>query len=95
MYLSRSKDETDYRTLQETVGALFFGVPTDGMDVDALASIIGNLPASYSVSLLDEGQGFRLRQSLHNDFCQVFDQEDSRIYSFFETRKTKTVTKVC
>ncbi|KAM0803761.1 hypothetical protein BDR22DRAFT_800723, partial [Usnea florida] len=89
--MRKSPNEVDQETVLSTYGALFFGVPTQGMDVQAIANMVQNLPARYISALLNQKDGFRLRQRQHNDFCQAFDYKDSRIVQFFELEKSPTV----
>ena len=89
--MRKSSDDVDQETVLSTYGALFFGVPTQGMDVEAIANMVQNLPARYISTLLDQKNGFRLRQRQHDDFCQAFDYEDSKIVQFFELEKSPTV----
>ena len=84
----------DRLSLQSTYGALFFGVPSQGMNVEALASMVQNFPARYDLSLLDEQLGFRAQSRQHKEFCEAFAYRDSKIIYFFELRKSPTVLKV-
>ena len=93
--MKRSNDHRDKLILQHTYGALFFGVPSQGMNVEALASMVQDLPARYTLSLLDQQLGYRLRNKQHEEFCQAFDYKDSKIIQFFELRKSPTVVQVC
>lgn len=89
--MRQSSNEFDQETVQSTYGALFFGVPTQGMDVEAIANMVQDLPARYISTVLDQQHGFRLRQRQHEEFCQAFDYKDSRIVQFFELEKSPTV----
>lgn len=89
-----SDDEGDRLNFWHTYGALFFGVPSQGMDVKALATMIESMPARYTLNLLDQQLGHRLRNRQHWDFCKAFDFKDSRIVQFFELRKSPTVIQV-
>ena len=89
--MRKSQNEVDQETILSIYGALFFGVPTQGMDVEAIASMVQDLPARYISTVLDQQHGFRLRQRQHEDFCQAFDYKDSRIVQFFELEKSPTV----
>ena len=89
--MRKSPNKVDQETFLSTYGALFFGVPTQGMDVEAIASMVQDLPARYISTLLDQKDGFRLRQRQHENFCQAFDYKDSRIVQFFEMEKSQTV----
>ena len=90
-----SNDDIDRLNLQCTYGALCFGVPSGGMDVRAMASIVGDLPSRFTLGLLDEQIGHQFRQQLHEDFCNAFDYQDSKITSLYELRKSPTVREVC
>lgn len=92
--MKTSDDEGDRLNFWHTYGALFFGVPSQGMDVQALATMIENLPSRYTLNLLDQQLGHRLRNRQHQEFCKVFDFKDSRIVQFFELRKSPTVIQV-
>ncbi len=89
-----SSDTDDNNNLRSVYGALFFGVPSQGMDTDTLAAMIGDKPQRYDLSLLNQEVGFRLRNQQHEDFCKALDFKDSKIFQFFETKKTPTVVEV-
>ncbi|KAI9799050.1 MAG: hypothetical protein M1833_004244 [Piccolia ochrophora] len=88
-----SEIQDDQLNFQLTYGALFFGVPGQGMDVENLATMVHNLPARYNLSLLDQQMGFRLRNRQHEDFCRAYDYRDSKIVQFFELKKSPTFRK--
>ena len=91
------KDEglsDDQLNLRSTYGALFFGVPSQGMDVTALAAMVGDSPTRGILTLLDREVGFRWRSRQHEDFCKAFDYKDSEIVQFFELRKSPTLCQV-
>ena len=89
-----SDDPNDRLNFRSTYGALFFGVPSQGMDVDTLAAMIGNLPQRYTLNLLDHQLGHRLKARQHEEFCKAFDYVDSKITQFFELKKSPTVCQV-
>src|ERR1700733_2927357 len=92
--MKESSDIDDKRNLNSVYGALFFGVPSQGMATDELAAMVGDRPQRYDLSMLNQEVGFRLRQRQHDDFCKAFDFRDSKIIQFFETRMTSTVIEV-
>jgi predicted MarR family transcription regulator len=92
--MKKSSDKDDNYNLISVYGALFFGVPSQGMDTEALAAMVGDKPQRYDLSLLNQEVGHRLRSRQHEDFCRALDFEDSKIIQFFETRKTSTVVEV-
>lgn len=92
--MKNSNDPDDRLNFRCTYGALFFGVPSQGMDVGALAAMIGDLPQRFTLNLLDQQVGYRLRAQHHNEFCKAFDYADSKITYFFELKKSPTVRQV-
>jgi hypothetical protein len=63
------------------------------MNVEAMASMIGNLPARYNLTLLDQRLGFRHRKRQHENFCNALVYKDSKIVQFFELRESPTIIK--
>lgn len=92
--MKASSDNNDHRNLNSICGALFFGVPSQGMDTEALAAMVGDKPQRYDLSLLNHQVGHRLRNKQHDEFCKAFDFQDSKLVQFFETRMTSTVVEV-
>src|SRR5436305_12657290 len=92
--MKNSSDADDKVTFDSIYGALFFGVPSQGMDTTALAAMVGDSPQRYDLSLLDQEVGHRLRSRQHDEFCEAFDFKDSKVIQFFETKITATVKEV-
>jgi hypothetical protein len=92
--MKESFDIKDKHNLNSVFGALFFGVPSQGMATDELAAMVGDRPQRYDLSMLNQEVGHRLRQRQHEDFCKAFDFRDSKIIQFFETKMTSTVVEV-
>jgi hypothetical protein len=92
--MKESSDSEDNCNLNSVYGALFFGVPSQGMDTKELAAMVQDKPQQYDLSFLNQEVGWRLRSRQHEDFCRALDFEDSKIIQFFETRKTSTVVEV-
>ena len=92
--MSHSENQDDRLNFLFTYGALFFGVPSQGMNVEALASMVSKMPAQYTLNLLDQQLGYGLREKLHRDFCKAFDYSDSKIVQFYELEKSPTVIQV-
>ena len=92
--MHRSRDPDDERSLQLICGALFFGVPGQGMEIKTLKSMVQGTPHEYTLNLLDENLGFQLRSNEQEDFSDAFKYDDSEIVQFFERKKSKTVIKV-
>ncbi|KAI4145941.1 MAG: hypothetical protein LQ340_006105 [Diploschistes diacapsis] len=89
--MSRSNDLDDEFLLQSTYGALFFGVPSQGMEVADLMSMAQGHPAQYTVNLLNQQLGFRLRTRLQGEFCEAFAYKDSKIVHFYEQEMSATM----
>ncbi len=89
-----SSDQGDQLNFLSTYGALFFGVPSQGMNVGALASMVPKMPAQYTVQLLNQELGYGLREKLHTEFCKTFKFRDSKIVQFYELEKSPTVIQV-
>jgi hypothetical protein len=92
--MKNSSDADDKVNFDLIYGALFFGVPSQGMDTAALAAMVGDRPQRYDLSQLDQEVGHRLRSRQHDEFCEAFDFKDSKVVQFFETKKTATVKEV-
>lgn len=92
--MKESEDPDDRLNFRSTYEALFFDVPSQDMDVGALAAMIGKLPQRYTLTLLDHRLGYRLKARQHEEFCKAFDYVDSKITQFFELKKSPTVCQV-
>ena len=92
--MKKSSNWDDRMNLQHSYGALSLGVPNQGMDVEALMGIVQGFPQQYTMQLLDERLGFRLRNRLHLDFRNAFIFTDSEFIQFFELWKIPTLTHV-
>lgn len=92
--MRNSSDADDKANFDSIYGALFFGVPSQGMNTAALAAMVGDKAQRYDLSLLDQEVGHRLRSRQHDEFCEAFDFKDSKVIQFFETKKTATVKEV-
>ena len=92
--LSNSSEADDQVIVQSTYAALFFGVPGQGMNVEALASMVEGKGAQFTQALLDQQRSFRLRGRQHEEFCKAFPYEDSKIIQFFETKESPTMVQV-
>ena len=92
--MHKSCDSDDKRNLQLICGALFFGVPGQGMEVASLKDMVQDTPHKYTLSLLDGDLGFQLRNNEEEDFNHAFKYEDFEIVHFFERKKSKLMVKV-
>jgi protein SERAC1 len=85
-------DELDKANLKATYGALFFGVPSQGMDISSLVPMVGDQPNRYFLESL--GKESDILQDQRIKFPKAFDFTDSEIISFFETQKSPTAKRV-
>lgn len=92
--MQRATDATLRETVVATYGALLFAVPSAGMDVEAIASMVGDLPARTTLHELDARIGQRLRLRQHLDFCEAYQFEDSVLARFYELHESPTVEMV-
>jgi hypothetical protein len=83
--------ESDRANFTSTYGALFFGTPNQGMNIDSLIAMVGDQPNRYFLETL--GKGSEVIQNLVNNFNEVFTFRDSEIISFFETKKSNGAVK--
>lgn len=85
-------ERSDQANLKAICAMLLFGVPNQGMETEKLAAMADNGPNRYLIESLS-----RISDALRNQrdrFPQAFHFKDSPIYSFYETRLSRTVQKV-
>ncbi|KAI9890345.1 MAG: hypothetical protein M1814_004255 [Vezdaea aestivalis] len=92
--MSESDNPADHLTLELTYGALFFGVPNQGMETSSLAPLIAKNPSRYTLNQLDPQLGSRPRDREHQDFCKAFNFRDSKIVQFYELQKSSTYRRI-
>ncbi len=85
-------DDIDKANLKATYGALFFGVPNQGMDISSLAPMVGDQPNRSFLESLDKGSEILEEQRVK--FPAAFNFRDSEIISFFETKESPTAKLV-
>jgi protein SERAC1 len=88
----KNGNDEDQDNLKATYGALFFGVPNQGMDISSLVPVVGDQPNRYFLESL--GPESDLLQEQRATFPKVFDFRDSEIISFFETKLSPTALEV-
>ena len=75
-------------------GALFFGVPNDGLDVASLIPMVGDGPNRFFLESLGHLNSRNLREQ-HKSFLEAFNfKGSSEIYSFYETRQSPKAKQV-
>lgn len=75
-----------------TYGALFFGVPNRGMDIESLKPMVGHGPDDTLLIAL--GKGSQLLRGQDRSFSKAFDfPYDSKIFCFYETKMSRTAIR--
>ena len=78
--------------LSSIYGALFFGVPNQGMDIESLIPMVENqVNQALLHSLGSESQVLRGQR---REFQKAFDSRESKIVCFYETVTSPTAIKV-
>ena len=60
------------------------------MYVEDLAVMVGLHPQGYTLTMLDQDFGARLKMKQRSEFCKAFDFKDSDIVQCYETMETET-----
>ncbi len=81
-------DRRDQAYAKATRGILFFGVPSQGMDIGALRAKVKGQPNEFLLSNLRAGSDILRKQTW--DFRTKFPHETCRIISFYETELSPT-----
>ena len=85
-------DERSHSLLGSIYGALFFGVPNQGLDNASLIQMAQDGPNVDLIRSMGK-QSMSLRNQARN-FPKVFDHQDSEIVCFYETMKSSTAVQV-
>jgi hypothetical protein len=88
----REGDDLDKANLKATYGALFFGVPSQGMDISSLLPMVGDQPNRYFLESLNRDS--EILQEQRTKFPEAFNFRDSEVISFFETQASPTAERV-
>ena len=91
--IQMKNDKNSYDLLGLIYGALFFGVPSQGMDISHLLPMVEGQSNEVLIRSLGVESAFLHKQS--RDFPKAFDFHDSEIVCFYETLKSPTAIKVC
>lgn len=85
-------DEKDKANSRSIRGILFFGVPSQGMNIESLLGIVkGKVNENFLQGLRPDSDILRTQ---HRDFCKQFPYESCKIISFYETEYSPTANKV-
>jgi hypothetical protein len=85
-------DEKDKENSRAVRGILFFGVPSQGMDISSLLGMVkGKVNEHFLQGLRHDSDTLR---NQHREFCKKFPHESCKIISFYETEYSPTAKKV-
>lgn len=91
--MKASKNEEDEQILKATYGAMFFGVPSRGMNIDSLRPMVSGRPnETFLINLGRDSEFLMMKNEL---FCKAFKSKDSNVLSFYETEQSPTAVSVC
>lgn len=82
----RDGDKSDKANLNSICGMLFFGVPNLGMPIEQWIPMVENQSNRFFVEQL--GKASDILRVIGMEFPKAFPFEDSKIYSFYETKKS-------
>jgi hypothetical protein len=88
-----AESDSDSDLLGLVFGALFFGVPNDGMDIESLIPIVNDQPNRFFIESLYNVNPQILTLQNRN-FSRVLKQRNFEIFCFYETRQSPTAVKV-
>jgi hypothetical protein len=85
-------DDRDKANSQATRGILFFGVPSQGMDISSLLGMVkGQVNEQFLQTLRHDSSTLR---NQNRELCAKFPYETCKIISFYETELSPTAKKV-
>lgn len=85
---------SDSELLNLVVGALFFGVPNDGMNIESLVPLVKDQPNQFLLHTLNY---INSTASSHQNriFNKVMERQRFDLYCFYETELSPTASIVC
>ena len=81
-------DKLNQANLKSISGVLFFGVPNQGMGIESLIPMVGDLPNRYFLESLSK-ESASLRDQARQ-FQKAFPFRDFQVISFYETKRSPT-----
>lgn len=90
--LSKAHDNcTDSDIVKATYAILFFGVPSQGMNIESIIPMVGDQPNRALVESLSKVSETLITQQAA--FVQVFPLNGSELICFYETRQSPTAER--
>ena len=90
--MKNSSDVDDKANFDSIYGALFFGVPNQGMDISSLIPMVKDQPNRHFLESL--GRESELLRKQSRAFPKAFPFKDSEICCFYETLGSPTAIEV-
>ena len=88
-----SESDHESALLGPIAGALFLGVPNDGMDIESLIPMVDDQPNRFLLEILNRINSQVLRIQKRN-FLKVLEQWNIDLFCFYETLLSPTAAKV-
>lgn len=85
-------NKNNYDLIRSIYGAIFFGVPSQGMDIAHLFPLVEDQANSDLLRSL--GKESKILRDQCRNFPKAFDKEDSEIFCYYETEKSPTASLV-
>lgn len=88
-----AESDSDSDLIGLVIGALFFGVPNDGLDIESLIPMVNDQPNRLLLESLNPKNSQILRRQKQN-FSNVLKEANFEMFCFYETRLSPTAVKV-
>lgn len=85
--------ESDPLTLKSTIECFFFGVPTQGMNINTLIPMVANQHNAQTLLPYLAENSLWLKEQ-NRRFPQAFSFKDSNVICFYETKESPTAVQV-
>ena len=90
--IQMKRDKNHQALLDSIYGALFFGVPNQGMEIASLVPMVKDQPNQALLHSL--GKESQILRNQCREFPKAFDYQDSEIICFYETEMSPTAARV-
>ena len=90
--IQMKRDKNHQVLLDSIYGALFFGVPNQGMEISSFVPMVKDQPNQALLHSI--GKESQVLRNQCRDFSKAFDYQDSEIVCFYETEMSPTAARV-
>ncbi|KIM98677.1 hypothetical protein OIDMADRAFT_31451 [Oidiodendron maius Zn] len=87
-----AESDSDSDLVSLVFGALFFGVPNDGMDIESLIPMVNNQPNRFLLESLHDVNP-QILTLQNRSFSRILKQTNFEIFCFYETKQSPTAVK--